>query len=185
MAASASDAGSLVLPENSSALPDHPSTKLLPAKSSNLKRSEGSIIKRSEGSIVNAVKAQIAKEKEIEKTKEPEAATESIASLTILSPHLRTKEGTECFGNTDSVNCIELFPNGEFASGSGDGRILIWNEGTGEVVQILQNHQGPVLSMKANVLGRKLITGSSDMSIKKWDLVRAVLLTSAPLLCLE
>jgi WD40 repeat protein len=177
MAASASDAGSLVLPENSSELPDHPSTKLLPAKSRNLKRSGGSII--------NAVKAQIAKEKEIEKTNEPVAATDSNASLAILSLHLRTKEGTECFGNTDSVNCIELFPNGEFASGSGDGRILIWNEGTGEVVQILQNHQGPVLSMKANVLGRKLITGSSDMSIKKWDLVCALLLTSAPLLCLE
>ena len=166
-----SDRERLQLPKQGAPLPEHPSLKPKSAPIANVAKPSGASGK---SAFLEAIKQQIAKEEEEEKLKIPES-TASIPTLVTLPTHLRTKEGTDSSGNTECVNCFSLLPNGEFASGSGDGRVLIWNEGTGEVIQILQNHKGPVLSMAITRDGRDLITGSSDMSIRKWNLAQPVI----------
>jgi WD40 repeat protein len=165
---SKSDANGLPLPTVGSALPEHPSTKPRPASKSSAPKQDSALLQK--------IREQIAKEEAEEKLSQANSSVpQPDSSPPTLPLHLRTKEGTESTGNTDCVNCFTLFCNGEFASGSGDGRVLIWNEGTGEVIQVLQNHHGPVLSMTTDSTGRKLVTGSSDMSMKKWDLTRPVI----------
>jgi WD40 repeat protein len=168
-ATDAPDALRLALPQNGSSLPEHPSTKSQLASSAPKVKTNADFSKN----FLAAVKAQIAKEQEQERLIEAASAHDS--SVRVFTNHLRTKEASECIGNTDCVNCFALLSNGEFASGSGDGRVLIWNEGTGEVIQVLQNHEGPVLSMAISHSGLKLITGSSDMSMKKWNLSEPII----------
>lgn len=56
------------------------------------------------------------------------------------------------------------------ASGSWDGSILIWDLGTGELLQTLTGHNSGVLSLAIAPDGKVLASGSADGTIKLWDL---------------
>lgn len=54
------------------------------------------------------------------------------------------------------------------ACGDEEGRTVIWDVSSKEVLQILPNHQGPVLGVDASPSGEAIATGGLDGTIKVW-----------------
>lgn len=85
-------------------------------------------------------------------------------------------------GHKEWVNAVAFSPDGtKLASGSGDGEVRIWDiaargpEGEPQVIQrplkTLTGHKGGITSLTFNSDGRLLISGSSDASMKLWDVM--------------
>jgi WD40 repeat protein len=85
-------------------------------------------------------------------------------------------------GHKEWVNAVAFSPDGKkLASGSGDGEVRIWDvaargpEGEPQVIQrplkTLTGHKGGITSLTFNSDGKLLISGSSDASMKLWDVM--------------
>lgn len=77
--------------------------------------------------------------------------------------------------HTDYVKALTLIPNG-VASGSLDGRVLVWDLVTGNVkmecgaeAEEAQPRNSSVYCMTGSVDGNTLVTGSTDRTISVWD----------------
>lgn len=70
-------------------------------------------------------------------------------------------------GHTDRIYSLLSFPNGHLASGSADGKILLWNTQTRQS-KTLSGHTHNVRSL-ALLSGNRLLSGSDDNSIRVWD----------------
>lgn len=77
--------------------------------------------------------------------------------------------------HTDYVKALTCVPNG-VASGSLDGRVLVWDLVTGNVrlecgaeVEEGQSRNGSVYCMSGSVEGNILVSGSTDKTISVWD----------------
>ncbi|KAG6876095.1 hypothetical protein C0992_000971 [Termitomyces sp. T32_za158] len=69
-----------------------------------------------------------------------------------------------------SITSVAFSPNGtQIVSGSYDNYIQVWDARTGEQVQELQSHTGPVTSVAFSLDGTKFVSGSDDRSVKVWD----------------
>ncbi|MDQ5843837.1 MAG: caspase family protein, partial [Acidobacteriota bacterium] len=85
-------------------------------------------------------------------------------------------------GHKEWVNALAFSPDGKkLASGSGDGEIRIWEvaargpDGMPQVIQrplqTLSGHRGGINSLTFNSDGKLLVSGSSDASMKVWDMM--------------
>jgi WD40 repeat protein len=67
------------------------------------------------------------------------------------------------------VTTLEWSPNGELlATGSYDGVARVWSR-SGELMQTLKGHRGPIFSLKWNKRGNFLLSGSYDKTTIVWD----------------
>lgn len=65
------------------------------------------------------------------------------------------------------VTCL-LFDEEKIISGADDKMINIYNPENGEVVKILQGHEGGVWALK--YIGNQIISGSTDKSVRVWNI---------------
>ena len=83
-----------------------------------------------------------------------------------------------CEGHTDILNALDATSDGKWiatASKDGEAKLWIWNDGeeSFELYATFQGHAGSVTAICLNNLTLEptfLITGSSDLTIKKWSI---------------
>lgn len=74
-------------------------------------------------------------------------------------------------GHTDEVNTVAFTPDGEnFATGSDDRTIKIWNSNSLQEIRTLKGHKNWVYSVAISRDGRTLVSGSKDNTVKIWNL---------------
>ncbi|KIK53144.1 hypothetical protein GYMLUDRAFT_207531, partial [Collybiopsis luxurians FD-317 M1] len=82
------------------------------------------------------------------------------------TPQLLVKE------HTAEVNSVAFSPDGiQFAFGSSDSSIQIWDASTGEEVLRLLGHTDSVQSVVFSPDGTHIVSGSSDSSVRIWDVL--------------
>ena len=73
-----------------------------------------------------------------------------------------------------AVLAVAYAPDGKLlATGGMDGRIVLWDAGTGEARTVLK-HDAPVFSLAFNSEGTTLASGDTDQNIYLWDVVSGV-----------
>lgn len=75
-------------------------------------------------------------------------------------------------GHRAGVTCLALRPGsekGEFATGSGDKTVKIWNADFGRGVRVLGGHPVRVHSLCFGPQGKLLASGGIDQAVKVWD----------------
>ncbi|CUA74848.1 putative WD repeat-containing protein alr3466 [Nostoc sp, PCC 7120] [Rhizoctonia solani] len=74
-------------------------------------------------------------------------------------------------GHNNQVLAIAFSPDGQsFASGSGDGELLIWDTSTGEkLFEPLTRHHNRVNSIAFSPDGTRIASGSEDCTIRLWS----------------
>jgi len=92
--------------------------------------------------------------------------------LKVFSPSLELVQTLE--GHNGTVRCVTVSPSGShFASGGGDGKVIIWSEpgegGEWARVQVLEDHTGSIWAVCFSPDGKQLATGSNDKSIKTYS----------------
>ncbi|MBE9545939.1 MAG: protein kinase [Proteobacteria bacterium] len=79
---------------------------------------------------------------------------------------IRTMEG-----HTGRVGSVAITPDGRYAvSGSGEGRIRVWELETGRSIRTMEGHGAEVKSVAITPDGRYAISGSEDRTLRMWDL---------------
>ncbi|KAE9356116.1 hypothetical protein PF008_g3749 [Phytophthora fragariae] len=79
-------------------------------------------------------------------------------------------------GTAHPLLCVRASEDGALVLGTGcDRKCFVWRVGTGRVMQTLTGHKGKVLAAEFSpVMPHEVITGSSDRSLRVWDVVRGV-----------
>lgn len=73
-------------------------------------------------------------------------------------------------GYTGSIHCVTFSADGkQFASGGGDGTVVVWNAATGEAVRTLNGHRGAVRCIAFSPENREVATASDDETLRFWD----------------
>lgn len=74
-------------------------------------------------------------------------------------------------GHTDEVNTVAFTPDGkEFATGSDDRTVKIWDANSLREIRTLKGHLDWVYSVRISSDGQTLVSGSKDNTIKVWNL---------------
>lgn len=68
----------------------------------------------------------------------------------------------------DGVYCFTWLPNGRVAMGTAFGLFLVDPE-TGQIVRPYRGHSGEVTAIALSPDGRRLVTGSTDQTVRIWD----------------
>nr|CCA25845.1 conserved hypothetical protein [Albugo laibachii Nc14] len=77
-------------------------------------------------------------------------------------------------GTAYPLLCVRASRDGEFVVGTGsDRKSFVWRVGTARVLQTLTGHKGKVIAAAfSSDSVREVITGSSDRSLRIWDIVK-------------
>jgi WD40 repeat protein len=67
------------------------------------------------------------------------------------------------------VNGVAALPDGRVVSASSDETLRVWNPDTGESLQVLEEHTGPVNGVAALPDGRRVVSASWDKTLRVWD----------------
>ncbi len=91
--------------------------------------------------------------------------------VTLTRANLENADLTDAvFAETGAVNAVSLSADcGVIASGGEDGRIFLWDCGSGRPTGILQGHRGTVQSLSWHKGGRYLVSGGEDAKVRIWD----------------
>ena len=89
----------------------------------------------------------------------------------------KTKKYSQCIkelkNHKDEIYCLINLSNGNFATGSGDGLVLIWNDFLLDLSLTIHAHKSSVSSlceMKLKNNKNILLTGGNDSVIQLWDI---------------
>uniref|UniRef100_A0AAV1TNP0 Autophagy-related protein 16 domain-containing protein n=1 Tax=Peronospora matthiolae TaxID=2874970 RepID=A0AAV1TNP0_9STRA len=79
-------------------------------------------------------------------------------------------------GTAHPLLCVRASEDGALVLGTGcDRKCFVWRVGTGRVMQTLTGHKGKVLAAEFSpVSPNEVLTGSSDRSLRVWDVLRGV-----------
>ncbi|CAI5731429.1 unnamed protein product [Hyaloperonospora brassicae] len=79
-------------------------------------------------------------------------------------------------GTAHPLLCVRASEDGALVLGTGcDRKCFVWRVGTGRVMQTLTGHKGKVLAAEFSpVSPHEVLTGSSDRSLRVWDVLRGV-----------
>jgi WD40 repeat protein len=89
--------------------------------------------------------------------------------------------GEHVHGGASFKNTVRYAPDGEvFVVVSHDFSVSLHAADTGEVIEKLPPHAGPVLDIGLSPTGDRLVTSSEDGSVRVWDLVSGDLLHEYP-----
>lgn len=69
-----------------------------------------------------------------------------------------------CFGTYNVEGQMTAF----IASGSEDGKIVLWDVSSKEIVQVLEGHKGVVLGADTHESSSLLVTGGIDRTVRVW-----------------
>lgn len=72
--------------------------------------------------------------------------------------------------HSKSVQALDVSHEGFGVSAGTDGRLLVWESGTGEVRRSLSGHLGDVYVAKFFPSGLVALTGGADMMLKIWSI---------------
>ncbi|DAZ99067.1 TPA: hypothetical protein N0F65_008372 [Lagenidium giganteum] len=77
-------------------------------------------------------------------------------------------------GTAHPLLCVRVSEDGEMVLGTGcDRKCFVWRVGPGRVFQTLTGHKGKVLAAEFSlVTPNEVITGSSDRSMRVWDIAK-------------
>ncbi len=78
-------------------------------------------------------------------------------------------------GHTSYVTSVVYSPSGsQIASGSFDNTVRLWEVASGECLRVIQDFTGPVSSVAWKATGNRqyLVSGSSDKSVRQWELTK-------------
>ncbi|MEQ9466412.1 MAG: caspase family protein [Ekhidna sp.] len=75
----------------------------------------------------------------------------------------------EYIGHEKGVLCFERIDQQTMASGAGDGKIIIWNEETGEVIKKINAHREPIFDLTLSNNGKLLASTAWDGVISLWN----------------
>ena len=94
------------------------------------------------------------------------------SGLKVFSPSLELVQ--TLVGHNGPVGCVTFSPSGShFASGDGDGKVMIWSEpgegGEWARVQVLEDHTSYIFAVCFSPDGKQLATGSIDKLIKLYN----------------
>jgi WD40 repeat protein len=68
------------------------------------------------------------------------------------------------------VNSLSLHPTFSLLASAGeDGVIKLWDAESGEFIKTLKGHTGSVQNLAFNEEGTRMISSSSDLTLKVWD----------------
>jgi WD40 repeat protein len=112
----------------------------------------------------------------------PNGQAIAFSALDLYFPFIREaqsgKYGMEFRGHFAQVSIESFSPDGsKIITGSNDGRIRIWNAGTGVLEKVINAHQSIVIGLRYNAAGTKIISTSADSLVKIWDAVTGKLVT--------
>ena len=174
----------LILP-HSSATPTHP--QLLPAPVTALEYSPNGImlavsgyrtvrlIDSSSGNVIRTLRGCAGQVQALawspEGTQIAAAGGEPGASGEVVLFDAQTGQSIRSFvGHTEVVYAISWRPNSrEFATGSLDKTVRVWNADTGVCTQTLKDHADAVFGVAYRPDGQYLASGSADRSVKIFD----------------
>lgn len=73
-------------------------------------------------------------------------------------------------GHTKAIRCLAFSPDGQsVASGASDGRCVVWNMKSGEVVYTIETKSEAVMAVAFSPDGKLLATGDKTNHLKLWD----------------
>ena len=98
----------------------------------------------------------------------------------ITNPFLISTKPKKYFGcikqlkkHKDEIYCLIKLQNGNFATGSGDGLALIWDDFLLDLNLTIHAHKGSVNTLKEIIINKNkniLLTGGNDSTIQFWDI---------------
>lgn len=74
----------------------------------------------------------------------------------------------EFLGHDKGILCFERIGDNVIATGAGDGKVIIWNESTGQVIKEIKAHREPVFDIKLSHDGKILASTAWDGVISLW-----------------
>ncbi len=79
----------------------------------------------------------------------------------------------------DGFHSLALGPDGSWiAAGKTSGKILVWNDATGEIIGNLTGHENMVVGLAFSPDGQRLASASWDGTAKVWDLTKQQIITT-------
>jgi len=72
-------------------------------------------------------------------------------------------------GHDDAIYSLAISPNGkQFATGSYDQQIILWNAQTGKPIRTFKGHNGAIFGLAFRRDGQVLASASADATVKLW-----------------
>ncbi|WP_462250526.1 caspase family protein [Ekhidna sp.] len=75
----------------------------------------------------------------------------------------------EYLGHEKGILCFERIGEGVIATGGGDGKIIIWEEGSGKIVQKINAHREPIFDIALSNNGKWLASAAWDGVVSIWN----------------